>query len=499
MRQSNQTVPEWLNREIVSWRFGYAHRIKRNNHGTKSKKQRKEVESVVPARSLTVPTLLRPHLPHHDGMQMDSASAQVESAPSANGTSQAIFLCVLHPDISRTPIAKSPNISIEADPADKRRSDKDSFDMFSYAPMKEMVETYGPNFAMYGGAGDSVLHQNLVTCQLLREFERLVMFKNWSWLRDQMQIISLDTSPRTREPSARRRPPELAEIFRDETKRLVILLRADSRTQELLAGIYTPLEVQQALRPNGSVKIFPSKSEFLIKTGKLGDLEALDEIANSDGSYRPRTCRVSGGEEFHLKHDSCWFNDSKDYVSKRSNSYGSQHVRFMGYSKENVEHRYVGPERWFYQENVPSFRDPGEFRIFITTKNDRSALRRRRGHVVHSILTHFTENGHINPVALTDMHWNDIQKMYPELTGAALEQFALHTFDALRNRDDATAKYESLDIGVRLDIAISPLGTFFVNEITRIWDADFFSQRTLGLPCTQTAFNVAQAVHEVFS
>ncbi|KAM0800607.1 hypothetical protein BDR22DRAFT_241059 [Usnea florida] len=496
MRQSNQTVPEWLNREIVSWRFGYAHRIKRNNYGTKSKKQRKEAESVVPARSLTVPTVLRPHLSHDDGIQMDSASAQVESAPYANGTPQAIFLCVLHPDNSRAPIAECPNFMIEADPADRRRSDKGSFDMFSNAPMKEMVETYGSNFAMYGGPEDPVLHQFLVTCQLLREFERQVIFKNWSWLQDQMQFFSLDTSSRTREPSARRRP---AEVFRDETKRLVILLRADSRTQEVLAGIYTPLEVQQALRPNGSLRIFPSKSEFLFYAGKLGDLEALDEIANSDGSYRPRTCRISDGEEYHLKHDSCWFNDCKDYVSKRSNSYGCQHVRFMKYSKKTVKHRYVGPERWFYQENIPSFQDHGEFRIFITTRTDRSALRRRRGLVVHSILTHFTDEGHIVPVALGDIQWNDIQKVYPELTSAALEQFALHIFDALRNREDATAKYESLDIGVRLDIAISPLGTFFVNEITRIWDADFFSRRTLGLPCTQTAFNVAQAMHEVFS
>lgn len=92
-----------------------------------------------------------------------------------------------------------------------------------------------------------------------------------------------------------------------------------------------------------------------------------------------------------------------------------------------------------------------------------------------------------------------IQERYPNLTPVALEQFALHVFDALRNREDATTSFESLDVGVRLDIAISPLGTLFVNEITRNWDADFFSERTLGYPCLQIAFSVAQAVHEVFS
>ena len=64
---------------------------------------------------------------------------------------------------------------------------------------------------------------------------------------------------------------------------------------------------------------------------------------------------------------------------------------------------------------------------------------------------------------------------YSTLTSPALEQFALHNFDAFRNREGATAKFESLDDGIRLDIAISPLGTLFVNEITRIWDADSFS------------------------
>ena len=38
-------------------------------------------------------------------------------------------------------------------------------------------------------------------------------------------------------------------------------------------------------------------------------------------------------------------------------------------------------ERWFYQEYIPYFQDPGEFRIFIVTTNESSALRRRHGHI----------------------------------------------------------------------------------------------------------------------
>lgn len=48
-----------------------------------------------------------------------------------------------------------------------------------------------------------------------------------------------------------------------------------------------------------------------------------------------------------------------------------------------------------------------------------------------------------------------IQRKYPTLTPAALDQSALHMFDALRNREDATANFRSLDAGVRLDIAMS--------------------------------------------
>ena len=403
--------------------------------------------------------------------------------------------------MAQTPITKCPNVKIEADPAGKRRSDEGSFDMFSDGPMKEMVETYGKNFASYEGPGDPAIHQYIVVCQLLRNFERSVLFKTWSWLQEQMKIISQGPSPTITKRSARKPSiiPEVAEVFRDENRRCVLLLRPASRDKNLLADIYSPLEVQKPFRRTGSMKIFPSQSEFLFYSGKLGDMEALDDIAHDDTSYRPLTCRMSAGGSYHLKHDSCPFNESEDYVSKRSNSSGCQHVKFRQSSIETVHHRHVGPERWFYQERIPSFRDPGEFRIFIVTTDDPSALRRRRGHIIHSILTHFADNEDIVPVALGGHHWVKIQQKHSSLTPAILEQFALHIFDALRNREDAMAKFESLDVGVRLDIAISPLGSFFVNEITRIWDADYFSERTLGYPCLEIAFRVAKAVHEVFS
>ena len=153
--QSNQTVPEWLDRGTISWRFDYTHRIKRNNRRTAIKKQRKKAESAASASerqhdntatsSLAVLTPSQSHLPHGDEIQTDSASAQVELASSADRRSRAIFLCVLHPNMAQTPIIECPNVRKEAD--------EGSFDMFGDGPMKEMVETYEKNFANCGGLG----------------------------------------------------------------------------------------------------------------------------------------------------------------------------------------------------------------------------------------------------------------------------------------------------------------------------------------------------------
>jgi len=80
-----------------------------------------------------------------------------------------------------------------------------------------------------------------------------------------------------------------------------------------------------------------------------------------------------------------------------------------------------------------------------------------------------------------------------------LEDFALYIFDALRNRPDWPSNYESLEIGVRLDIGISPVSgccRYFVNEITRIYEADFFTE-WLAQPGTHISKAVAEAIQEV--
>lgn len=82
-----------------------------------------------------------------------------------------------------------------------------------------------------------------------------------------------------------------------------------------------------------------------------------------------------------------------------------------------------------------------------------------------------------------------------------LRSFAMYIFGALRNRANWSSSFESLEIGVRLDIGVSLAGgmrQYFVNEITWIYEADFFAE-WLAQPRTHVCRALAKALQEVFS
>jgi hypothetical protein len=89
------------------------------------------------------------------------------------------------------------------------------------------------------------------------------------------------------------------------------------------------------------------------------------------------------------------------------------------------------------------------------------------------------------------------------LTQEDLDAFALYFYERLRALDDWKEKFETLEAGVRLDIgiAVDPISgekRFFVNEITRFYSADFFSQQTLEPPGHRTCHAFAEAIHNYF-
>lgn len=73
-------------------------------------------------------------------------------------------------------------------------------------------------------------------------------------------------------------------------------------------------------------------------------------------------------------------------------------------------------------------------------------------------------------------------------------------FEALRDRPDWFTNLESLEVGARVDVGVTTMGDscrFFVNEVTRIYEADFFAE-WLAQPGTHVCRAVSAAIGEVF-
>lgn len=157
---------------------------------------------------------------------------------------------------------------------------------------------------------------------------------------------------------------------------------------------------------------------------------------------------------------------------------------------------------WFHQEFVPDL-DNFEFRVFI--KNNGEA-----GEVFHTIWTASPPleqgvPGARNTIlarkaSLDDFCWavtdgvSAINAVHEERAKLQeLHEFALYVYGALRRRPDAKLYYETLEVGVRLDIGVFN-GHFFVNEITRWLEADWFSEVTVETPYMRVCAEFAEAL-----
>ncbi|KAJ5042648.1 hypothetical protein J3E74DRAFT_422827 [Bipolaris maydis] len=123
------------------------------------------------------------------------------------------------------------------------------------------------------------------------------------------------------------------------------------------------------------------------------------------------------------------------------------------------------------------------------------------------LFLHWTTNEPINP-SLDEIYsenafrrsLNASSKFLSRLNrvkrASAVVEFALFVFEALRARPDSMLVFESLEVGVRLDIGLAYIDTvnkFFVNEITRWYGAHYFSHHILGEPKTQICKEFASA------
>jgi len=268
----------------------------------------------------------------------------------------------------------------------------------------------------------------------------------------------------------------------------------------------------------GTFRCYPSREECMAADMKIGDVIALDECAAAPASvhkFRPITCFGYSG---------CKLQD-QDSVQKRSSSWGSQNVTVVRaqdadqqlqvmcnslsvnnnrrkrtqYINQGDQHFIYTKLRWFHQQFIDSFTSFGELRVYITAVPDSTGLRRRRGEIAVVAKTDFLPN---KEMSVRRIQAEDFLHITP-LSELDLRTFALYVYDNLRARDDWFTSFESLEVGVRLDITVSPrergsTRQFFVNEITRWYEASFFSRNLCALPHDALIARFAQAFHEYF-
>ncbi|KAJ9654148.1 hypothetical protein H2198_006767 [Neophaeococcomyces mojaviensis] len=241
---------------------------------------------------------------------------------------------------------------------------------------------------------------------------------------------------------------------------------------------------------------YPHRTEIIWDARKVPDIEVLDEIARSAQnrrfSYRPITC---------FGNSPCELSEEVITIQKRSTSCASRHVKqvkkshLLRCSSDKSRLRSEGSEVYFHQKYEPLLMTFGEFRVFVVCFERACALRGREPSIEHIVRTRWSEDKSCvaTNVTPTDALWQEIPASPKEL-----HKYVLYVVSCLRQRTDWAKHYESLEVGVRLDVGVSETGLFFVNEITRWYSADFFSSTTLEAPHTQLCDKYATALHSYF-
>lgn len=354
---------------------------------------------------------------------------------------------------------------------------------FSLDRAAELLSTVGPNF-ISTDSEQVTAHQSIATAAILDDNNKgQVQYRTARWL--QRQLV--------KDPSA----------LGQRTVFLLAWRKYIPEHSTILLNIYDRVKDHDT----SMLRVFPSKTELEHAHGKLDDIRALDQIAQrapTSWSFRPITCDCTSACRI-----------GKADVLKRTYSCGSEHVILHPTSSDITRHLRCladqrrtsrrraaqDTERWFHQEFVQDLRRIGEFRVFVVTVSDTSATRGRRGVVVEVVHTLELEDRELVVTVLpSSPAWSGGDTTYNEIDVYELKRFALHVFHALRDRPDWDTNFESLEIGARLDIGVSMIGgicRYFVNEITRLYEADFFAE-WLSQPGTHICRAVAAALEEVF-
>lgn len=375
------------------------------------------------------------------------------------------------------PFHKSNTLAIQCFPEDCLVLGKDPW-------LVEANETGLGDVAVKADDGGIYVHQGLATMLAARALRPSfpIRFHDWTWLTDQLHGNNRLST------------------FSDsngQPRNAIMFIHATTEQPSNMSEVF---EYLRELREIYDVQVrpYPSETEWSYDQRKIGDIRALDRIAQStdqpEYSYRPQTC---------FGQDPCRLQHCEKTVHKRLHSEGGRHVKVLGkgicsaltYASEQPEQgrrqrtRVIRPY-WFHQEFVPLL-SRGEFRVIIATKPDKSGIRGRSGYVVASAWTSWTSsNPATRELAVTAVDENDFggsanSKCGP-LCQTDLEGFCLYIFEKLRGQNSPC--YESLEVGARMDVGVAQdrgQTFFFVNEVTRWYNAHYFSHNLLPEPKTK--------------
>jgi hypothetical protein len=134
------------------------------------------------------------------------------------------------------------------------------------------------------------------------------------------------------------------------------------------------------------------------------------------------------------------------------------------------------PYIYFYQKTIYTLQTLGEFRVLIATVPKPGVLQRHNVHIVFMLYTSFKGLQvciPFLPLSSSESFWGTILPLNID----KLQEYTVYIFNILRHWADWREHFESLEVGVRLDIGVSLENNcyrFFVNEITRFQQGNWF-------------------------
>lgn len=304
--------------------------------------------------------------------------------------------------------------------------------------------------------------------------------------------VAYKTLPFFFSPSGKDFPSTCQASCSEEAYSAVIILDYDSDPECVEKLNRLSRLVQQWSGTGGRrLRLFPLSLEMNWDFSKVNDIHVLDELAKQaaesgehDLAYRPKTCYTK---------ELCTLS-GRDTVLKASHSSETKYIQYLKFGRDpklqcreaedvaEIRHDDNDPWVYFHQETISTLNDIGEFRVLIATVPNSRGLRGREPNIVAIVHTSFKDGlgrTPFFPLSGSEAFWIG----FAPLNIDKLREYALFVFNALRKRPDWKDHYETLEVGVRLDIGISldlEYRRFFVNEITRFQQGCWFS--TSGAP-----------------